>query len=219
MSSIAPPRKPFAPLAGSARTPYVGGGGAARRFTVEEYHRLLDAGVLTEDDPVELLEGVIVYKMPRNPPHDATVAKVDLCLRARLPAGWTPRIQSAITTADSEPEPDFALARGTPDDYMQAHPAPGDLALVLEVANSSLELDRHQKAQIYARAGVRVYWIVNLVDRILEVYTEPSGPTELPNYRQQQAYAANESVTLALPGTDAIVIPVAEMLPAAQKTC
>src|SRR5205085_4473396 len=132
MSSIAPPRNTYAPVAASARSPLAtGGGGAARRFSVEEYHRLIDAGVLAEDDPVELLEGVIVYKMPRNPPHDATIGKVDLCLRARMPAGWTPRIQCAITTVDSEPEPDFVLARGTPDDYMQRHPNPGELGLVV----------------------------------------------------------------------------------------
>src|SRR5258706_16342495 len=104
-----------------------------------------------------------------------------------------------------------------PDGSLQRHPNPGELGLVVEVANSSLELDRHQTAQIYARAGVRVYWIINLVDRVLEMYTEPSGPTDLPSYRQQQTYAANETVTLTLPGSDSIVIPVMELLPAAQK--
>src|SRR5579862_9140639 len=79
-----------------------------RPFTVDEYHRMIDADVLDEGDAVELLEGWIVPKMPRNPPHDATIGLADDALRIRLPAGWHVRLQSAITTSDSEPEPDLA---------------------------------------------------------------------------------------------------------------
>src|SRR4051794_28395359 len=84
-----------------------------RLFTVEEYHRMIDAGILGEDDPVELLEGLIVPKMPRNPPHDCGIELAEQSLRSRLPVAWRVRVQSAITTADSEPEPDLAVARGT----------------------------------------------------------------------------------------------------------
>src|SRR5947207_2591394 len=92
------------------------------RFTVEEYHRLIEHGVLTEDDRVELLEGWIVPKMTHNPPHDATIQIVDEQLRPLLRRGWMLRIQSAITLIDSEPEPDLAIVRGNSRTFLQGHP-------------------------------------------------------------------------------------------------
>src|SRR4051812_40189587 len=86
--------------------------GPLRRFTVDEYHRMIRTGILTEDDPVELLEGWIVLKMPHNPPHDATVDQSREVLQAALPAGWRVRVQSAITLSDSEPEPDLVVVPG-----------------------------------------------------------------------------------------------------------
>src|SRR5438093_733530 len=95
-----------------------------RKFSVDEYHRMIQAAVLTEDDPVELLEGWIVPKMPRNTPHDVCLDKSQDALRAVLPAGWRLRVQSAITTPDSEPEPDLAVVPGTPERYLAHHPFP-----------------------------------------------------------------------------------------------
>src|SRR5436305_4096318 len=80
-----------------------------RRFTVDEYHRMIQTGILEEDDSVELLEGWIVLKMPRNPPHDVAIDLAREAIETRLPAGWRVRVQSAITTSDSEPEPDLAV--------------------------------------------------------------------------------------------------------------
>src|SRR5438270_11160306 len=93
-----PPPSPPPRTASAAQPP-----GGPRRFTVGEYHRMIQAGVLTEDDAVELLEGWIIYKMPRNPIHDGTISKIDVKLRSLLPSGWLMRLQSAITTTDSEP--------------------------------------------------------------------------------------------------------------------
>ena len=126
-----------------------------RRFTVEEYHQMIQAGILGEDDDVELLEGWIVPEMPRNPAHDALIAWVhNRVLAPRLREGWFCRGQSAITTPDSEPEPDLALIRGSERDYLSRHPGPADTALAVEVADSSLSRDRSIKARIYAAAGV-----------------------------------------------------------------
>jgi hypothetical protein len=95
---------------------------------VNEYHRLVQAGVLEEDEPVELLEGWIVEKIPRNPLHDAVVSLIlNRVLAPRLPAGWFCRGQSAITTTDSEPEPDIAVVRGNERDYLARHPGPADI--------------------------------------------------------------------------------------------
>src|SRR5688572_3142360 len=96
-----------------------------RPFTVDEYHRLIETGVLKEDDPVELLEGWIVFKMPRNPPHDTTIDTVQEALRQKLqPPAWRVRVQSAITTSDSEPEPDVVVAAGPPSRYLKRHAGP-----------------------------------------------------------------------------------------------
>ena len=122
-----------------------------RRFSVDEYHRMIDAFVFATDDRFELLEGWITAKMSKNPPHEGTTSLVHELLRPQLPAGLHIRIQSAITTADSEPEPDLAIVRGSARDFLSRHPGPADIVLVLEVADASLGRDRLHKARIYAR--------------------------------------------------------------------
>lgn len=186
----------------------------AARFTVEDYHRMIQAGVLTEDDAVELLEGWLVRKIAGNPPHDTSLAKTGKALARRIAEGWTLRNQSAVTTQDSEPEPDLAVARGTDDDYASRHPEAQDVLLVVEVADSSLlDADRRDKARIYARAGIAVHWIVNCVDQTVEVYTDPSGAVELPSYRQRNTYSIGQSVPFSLTGGSPVEIPVAEFFP------
>jgi Uma2 family endonuclease len=185
-----------------------------RRFTVEEYHRMIQTGVLGKDDDVELLEGWIVPKMARNPAHDAVVSIVLVdVLPGRIPRGWFCRAQSAITTVDSEPEPDVALVRGSTRDYLTRHPSPADMALVVEVADSSLSRDRSYKASIYASAAVPVYWIINLIDHQVEVYTDPTGPDAWPVYRVRQDYHVGDSVPFIVDGRDLGPIPVQELLP------
>jgi Uma2 family endonuclease len=185
-----------------------------RRFTVAEYHRMILAGVLGPDDRVELLEGWIIPKMPRNPPHDAVLSLIlNRVLALRLPAGWFARGRSAITTADSEPEPDLAVVRGNERDYLARHPGPADMALVVEVADATLGRDRTLKARLYAAAAIPTYWIVNLVDRQVEVYVDPTGPGPAPAYRQRRDYPATDRVPLAIDGRDLGPIAVVDMLP------
>jgi Uma2 family endonuclease len=183
-----------------------------RRVTVEEYHRLADLGFLKQDDRVELLEGLISPKMVHNPPHDSTVDLVDETISSCLPAGWRTRIQSAITTADSEPETDVAVVRGTARDYKARHPGPADIGLLIEVADSSLERER-DKGRIYARAGIEVYWIVNLIGACVDVYTHPTGSTADPAYAQSEKYLAGQAIPFALGGPALPPIPVADLLP------
>jgi len=135
-----------------------------RRFSVAEYQQMTDAGVLTEDDSVELLEGWIVQKMPKNPIHDATIDLLMHLFARLLLVGWFPRCQNVFLTADSAPEPDVVIVRGHPRDYLDRHPRASDVAVVVEVAETSLERDR-RKRRIYARAGVPVYWIVDVSGR------------------------------------------------------
>jgi Uma2 family endonuclease len=185
------------------------------QFTVEEYHRMIEAGILTEDDRVELLEGWIVPKMARNPPHDSTLSVVHNRLLRRLPDGWVVRNQSAVTIGrNNEPEPDLAVVRGPAERYYHAHPAPRDVVLVIEISDSSLVQDRTVKLPIYARARIPVYWVVNLIEGQVEVYTLPRAGRS-PSYRQQEIFAPGDSVPAVIADRRVELIPVVELLPGA----
>jgi Uma2 family endonuclease len=184
-----------------------------RRFTVDEYHWLTERGFLTEDDNLELLEGYLVMKMARNPPHDGSIQLVEDALKQSAPRGWCVRIQMAVTLADSEPEPDLVVARGDKRTYLTRHPTQADVGLVVEVADSSLPSDRTDKVRIYARAGLSVYWIVNVTDGQVEVYEQPSGPTATPDYGTRHTYRPGDTVPFALDGQPVAQIPVTELLP------
>jgi Uma2 family endonuclease len=183
------------------------------RFSVARYQRMIEAGIFTSEDKVELLENYVVLKMPRNPPHDGTIQVIDESLSPKIPAGWRLRIQLTVVLPDSQPEPDFAIVRGTPRSYLTRHPAPADVGLVVEVADSSLLRDQRDKTRIYARAGIVCYWIVNLVDRRIEVYTQPSGPTTVPAYSSFQIYQPGDAVPLVLDGATVGTVPADELLP------
>jgi Uma2 family endonuclease len=150
-----------------------------RRWTRAEYGRLIEIGVFRPGEPVELLGGELVVSEPQGSAHYTAIGLVEDALRAALGPGWLVRSQGPIALDDeSEPEPDIAVTRGGRRDYSRAHPA--QPALVVEVAESSLPVDREHKGSLYARAGLDDYWILNLVDRALEVYRtavqDPSAP-------------------------------------------
>lgn len=169
--------------------PY-GGMTYMRRFTLDEYHEMIRSRILTEDDPVELLEGYLVLKMPPSPEHDFAIRAMDKRLQRLVPDTFTVSNQCAATlNNNSEPEPDFTVARGDETTYRTYHPGPADTALVVEVSASSLSRDRTDKARIYARAGIPVYWVVNVIDKQIEVFTQPSGPTAAPAYAQHDVFA------------------------------
>jgi hypothetical protein len=184
-----------------------------RRYTVDDYHHMIRTGVLAEDEPVELLDGWIVIQMPRTPEHDLSLEKSDVAIRERLPPGWRMRIQCAVTTDISEPEPDIALVRGPIPSLASSHPRPAEIGLLVEVAESSLDRDRTEKGLAYARAAIPIYWIVNLPDRQVEVYTDPTGPAPEPTYRSRCDYAQTDLVPLVLDGREVARIPVGELLP------
>lgn len=183
------------------------------RFSVARYQRMIEAGILTSEDKVELLENYVVLKMPRNPPHDGTLDLVKAAIPPQIPCGWLTRVQQTVVLSDSQPEPDFALVRGTPRSYLTRHPGPADVGLIVEVADSSLLRDQRDKTRIYARGGISCYWIVNLVDRRIEVYTQPSGPTSVPVYSSFQLYQPGDHVPLVLDGNMVGVVPADEMFP------
>ncbi|HET6880034.1 MAG TPA: Uma2 family endonuclease [Pirellulales bacterium] len=195
-----------------AATPLTYGHDASlARFSVASYQRMVASGALTSDDRVELLENYVVLKMPHNPPHDSTIQRMLRPLLRALPTGWDLRVQSAITLSDSEPEPDFAIVRGSSADYEGRHPFAADVGLVIEVADTSLARDRHDKGRIYANANLPSYWVVNLVDRQIEVYSEPSGADAAAGYGASQFYGRDDSVSIVLDGCE-FSIAVSELL-------
>src|SRR5262249_8406459 len=110
-------------------------------------------------------------------------------------------------------EPDIVVASGSVRSYLNHHPRPQEIALLIEVADSTLIRDRQDKGRLYARASIICYWIINLVDRQVEVYTDPTGPGRSPSYRQQQIYGVADSVPLVIGGREVARIPVTDLLP------
>lgn len=184
-----------------------------RRWSRPEYERMIDCGIFREDERLELLDGALVVREPQGDPHAAAVDLAVAALRQAFGPGWLIRAHAPLALGRrSRPEPDVSVVQGTPRDYRNA--APTNAALVLEVSQTSLSLDRTRKATIYARAGIPDYWIVNLVEQVLEVRGDPA-PLEPPRhrwaYRSIQTLQRGESVA-PLGAPDAL-IAVADLLP------
>jgi Uma2 family endonuclease len=175
-----------------------------KRWKRAEYERLVDLGVFA-GDPVELIGGHLIVAEPQNSPHATALGAADDALRAVLPPGFIVRAQMPMALDDeSAPEPDLAVVSGRRADYGQGHPTRA--VLVVEVADSSLQFDRRDKGSLYARARIAEYWIVNLIDRVLEVHRDPEPDPAAPHgwgYRSVSRLTA-----------EALVAPAA--LPAAQ---
>ncbi len=183
------------------------------QLQIEQYHQMLQTGILTDDDPVELLEGWLVTKMPKSPSHRLTTQLTREALASLAPAGYYVDDQEPLTTDESEPEPDVMVVRGHRRDYRDRHPGPQDVSLVVEVSDTTLQRDRTLKKLIYARGSIPVYWIINLLEQRLECYTAPSGPTEQPDYRQRHDYHPGEHIPVSLGEQVIGELTVADLLP------
>ena len=185
-----------------------------RRFSVEQYHALASAGVLTEDDRVELLDGLIIDMPPVGPPHAYSVEHGDKdIISPMLPKGWHVRMQQPITLDTSEPEPDLAVVRGQRKRYLKRHPGPADIALVIEFSDTTLSKDR-AKAVIYAAAEIPQYWIVDLSRRQIEVYRDPrrEGKDGPLTYSPKEILKSKDELSLVLNG-HVLTIAVHQLLP------
>ena len=181
-----------------------------RRWRRAEYDRLIELGMFI-GERLELLDGLLVVGEPQGSPHAATVMHIGHVLTSAFGDGWHARLHAPLALDDdSEPEPDVAIVTGAARDYLAAHPSRA--ALVVEVAESSLRLDRRFKAELYARVRLPEYWIVNLVDGALEVHREPhADPGAGAFYRSVATLRPPATVTpLAAPG---VTIPVADLVP------
>jgi Uma2 family endonuclease len=183
-----------------------------RRWRRAEYERLVDLGIFV-GERLELLDGMLLIQEPQGSAHAAIVIHIGQVLATAFGAGWHPRLHAPLALdEDSEPEPDVAVVAGAPRDFVGAHPSTA--ALVVEVADSSLRLDRRLKAGLYARAGLPEHWIVNLVDAALEVHRRPAPAADAAygwSYRSVEVLRPPATVSpLAAP---AARISVADLLP------
>jgi Uma2 family endonuclease len=174
-----------------------------RRFSVDEYQRLIAAGILGADERLELIDGLILTMSPINPKHADCVDRLTFALIRRLDEQVRVRIQSPITleVRFAQPQPDVTLALARPQGYADRHPGAGEVLLVIEVSDSTLEDDRDEKLQLYAVAGLPEYWILNLVDMLLEVYQEPYlAVNGEATYQRKQTFTSDQTVApLLLP--------------------
>ena len=176
------------------------------RFTVDEYERMAE---VLDGCRVELIDGYLVRKMPKKPPHIWAVMCIVEAMPSLLPPGWTWRKEDPVRIpAFDEPEPDVAVLRGSAKDFRNRIPDASDVALLVEVAETTLARDRGQKLAAYARSAVAVYWIVNLVDRQVEVYTGP-GPD---GYASRVDFIAGQHVPVVIDGVEVGRIAVSDML-------
>jgi Uma2 family endonuclease len=163
-------------------------------FTVAEYDRMGETGILSKDDRVELIEGEIFEMSPIGRRHAACVDRLTELFSEKLQRKAIIRIQSPIVLNDySEPQPDVALLKRRADFYEQSLPLPADVLLLVEVADTTLESDRQIKVPLYARAGIAEAWVVNLTDEQIEVYTQPANGV----YQSQQHFKRGETITVS----------------------
>jgi Uma2 family endonuclease len=182
------------------------------RLSVHQYERIGDAGILTEDDRVELLDGCLVRKMTKGQPHTAAIVETRDALLRVLPSGWHVQQEGAVRIPPfDEPEPDLAVVRGKSRDYvaLKRPPEPHEIAIVIEVADASLGRDRGEKLKAYATGEIPTYWIVNLVDRRLEIYTKPQES----GYTDCQVLGPDEAAPVVIEQSVLGSISVVELLP------
>jgi Uma2 family endonuclease len=184
-----------------------------RQWSLDEYQQMTALGVITPEDRIELLDGYLVQKMPQNTPHRASVLRLTTRLASRLPIGWLLMPQCPLVVGEQEPDPDGSVLRVTDSDYVHRDPTADDCGLVIEVADSSMRTDRTLKADLYAVAGIPTYWIINVIDNIIEVYTDPDAAAEQPAYRTRTDFAPGASVPLVLDGVSVASVPVTDLLP------
>lgn len=178
-------------------------------MTVDEYERLSSANILN-DPRVELIDGYLVRKMTQKPPHAWAVGTTRTLLEHMLPSGWFIQEEKPVRIPQfDEPEPDISVVRGDRNDFRSRHPEPGDLGLLVEVSETSLDRDKAEKKIAYARGGVAQYWIINLVDRQVEVYSDPAST----GYRSSRILMPGQLIPVILDGITIGQIAVDDLLP------
>lgn len=197
---------PDAPKTSGARlVPY--------RLTVRQFETMIDAGIFRDEDSVELLGGLLIKQMTKDDPHDFAVMELAERLRDLLKPDWTVREEKSVVLGRFwRPEPDIAAARGPRDRYRSRAPRAIDLALLAEVSHSTYATDRGPKWRKYAECKVAVYWIVNIPERRIEVYSSPTGRGRAAQYRERKDYGPDDEVPVIVDGREVGRIKVSEIV-------
>ena len=183
-----------------------------RKFTVDEYHRLIDGGFFAKNERVELIRGEIITMSPKRTPHSVCNSLLWKTMYNLIGDRAEIRVQEPIfIPPNSEPEPDVVVAIKKDDNYLSSHPAPADVLLVVEISDSTLQYDRETKLYLYAEAGINNYWIINLSDRYLEAYTKPFSDEGKFAYRSKQIVLSDE--TISVPSFDNLTLDLAKVFP------
>lgn len=171
-----------------------------RKFTIDEYHQLVDLGFFTENDRIELIRGEIIEMAPKRTPHSVCNSILFGELYRLIYDKANVRGQEPITLPyNSEPEPDVVIAKKKADNYLSAHPTVEDIILVIEISDSTLKYDQEIKLPLYAEAGINNYWIVNLVDNRLEVYSNYFSDNKGQfDYRNKSIVLPDETISIPL---------------------
>jgi Uma2 family endonuclease len=182
-----------------------------RLWSREEYDRLIAEGMFHPEERLELIEGEIIQRSPQRSNHATAVTLVENALRTVFGKNYVVRVQMPLAiSSDSEPEPDLAVVTGTPRDYRDEHPNTAEL--VVEIADTTLTYDRTKKTALYAQAGIQEYWILNLINRQLEVYRQPyAGQATTSSYKTHEVKTAAETI-ISLHGPQQS-IAIANLLP------
>jgi len=169
-----------------------------KRFTIREYHQLIELGFFSEDEHIELIEGELIIMSAKGTKHTTCCTKLLRELMQIIGNQATLKCQDPIVLPDdSEPEPDLVIVKNKEDDYLSNHPTPEDIILIIEIAETSLFYDQQIKLNLYAKADIQNYWIFNLIDNQLETYTKPYRKLQGDfAYRQQMIFLVNQTISI-----------------------
>ncbi len=207
MSAILTPPTPTAAPPISAVPPNLAGGYEPVRLSVAQFVRMGETGILEEDPRIELIDGQMVRKPVENPPHADILYELALFIGRLHGDAWTCRSQNQVNLDTTAPAPDIAILRGPRAVYRVRHAGPADIVFVAEVSASTIAFDRTAKLRMYARNGIPVYWIVNVSERRIEVYTRPVGEA----YQDRIDYTAGQTVPVVLDGQTVAEFPVSDI--------
>lgn len=205
-TTIAPTRPAPTVEIGARAIPY--------RLTVDQVSHMIEAGIFPPEKRVELLDGHLVDKMTKQDPHDFAVSQLGEELRRLVPAAWVVREEKAVTLGGwSRPVPDLAVVRGPLARYRAVTPGPQDIALIIEVSDTTYPKDRLDKSPLFADAGLACYWIVNIPKRRVEVYTDPAGRGESARYQRETTFGETAEVPVVIDGGEVGRVVVKDVLP------
>jgi len=202
MPTIAQP--PVFPVLSPGLVPY--------RVSVDQYEAMVEAGVFSKHDRLELIEGLLVVKMTKRTRHSTASELCRRTIEPVIPAEWHLRVEKPVRIPGraSEPDPDLSVVQGSVKDYLERNPDPGDVALVVEVSESSLTADQTEMVRVYGGGEIPGYWIVNLHDSLVEVYTDPNSVTG--QYGRRVVYRPGQDVPVIIDGIEVGRVAVADLL-------